>query len=314
MADAAKQAAAPQLPQRNISEVKNKQHRGELYRQMKQEKRKEKLKEKKRKKKEAEELGDEAPPKQVPHTIESLRVKDVTMVPAAGDDEVEADEGLDNMAPYFQRQTTPKILLTTSSRPTPRCNKFCKELKRVVPNVHLKYRRGLELKKIVPQAVARGFTDIWVIHEDVKKPNGLLHVHLPDGPTAHYKLTSEKFTSEIKKAGETTDHLPEVILNNFNTRLGHTVGRMLASVFPHDPQFNGRRVVTFHNQRDFIFFRHHRYQFRPGGEKCGLQELGPRFTLKLRTLQHGTFDSKQGEMEFVHKRHEMDTSRRKFFL
>lgn len=53
--------------------------------------------------------------------------------------------------------------------------------------------------------------------------------------------------------------MPEVILNNFNTRLGHSIGRLLASLFPHDPQFNGRQVVTFHNQRDFIFFRHHRY-------------------------------------------------------
>ena len=33
---------------------------------------------------------------------------------------------------------------------------------------------------------------------------------------------------------------------------------MLAALFPYDPEFKGRRVVTFHNQRDFIFFRHHR--------------------------------------------------------
>lgn len=121
--------------------------------------------------------------------------------------------------------------------------------------------------------------------------------------------------------------MPEVILNNFSTRLGHSIGRLLASLFPHDPEFVGRRVVTFHNQRDYIFFRHHRwvtlnwrskpskltwricllcgmflcrYQFK-GAEKCGLQELGPRFTLKLRTLQKGTFDSKYGEYEWMHK-------------
>jgi ribosome production factor 1 len=45
-----------------------------------------------------------------------------------------------------------------------------------------------------------------------------------------------------------------------------------------------------------------------------LQELGPRFTLKLQSLQKGTFDSKHGEFEWVHKRKEMDTSRRKFHL
>ena len=32
-----------------------------------------------------------------------------------------------------------------------------------------------------------------------------------------------------------------------------------------------------------------------------MQECGPRFTLKLRSLQHGTFDTKGGEYEWVHK-------------
>lgn len=36
---------------------------------------------------------------------------------------------------------------------------------------------------------------------------------------------------------------------------------MFASLFHQEPQFRGRRVATFHNQRDFIFFRHHRYIF-----------------------------------------------------
>ena len=58
-----------------------------------------------------------------------------------------------------------------------------------------------------------------------------------------------------------TQHRPEVILNNFTTRLGHSVGRMFASWFPQVPQFTGRRVVTFHNQRDFVFLRHHRYTY-----------------------------------------------------
>ncbi len=43
-----------------------------------------------------------------------------------------------------------------------------------------------------------------------------------------------------------------------------------------------------------------RYQFR-NAKKASLQELGPRFTLKLRSLQKGTFDSKYGEYEWVHK-------------
>ena len=50
----------------------------------------------------------------------------------------------------------------------------------------------------------------------------------------------------------------------------------------------------------FTFLFLFRYIFR-SAKKVGLQELGPRFTLKLRTLQKGSFDSKFGEYEFIHK-------------
>lgn len=44
-----------------------------------------------------------------------------------------------------------------------------------------------------------------------------------------------------------------------------------------------------------------------------VQELGPRFTLKLESLQKGTFDSKGGEFEWVRKK-EQDSCRRKFAM
>lgn len=89
-------------------------------------------------------------------------------------------------------------------------------------------------------------------------------------------------------------------MNNFNTRLGLQIGRSFAALFPSDPQYEGRHCITFHNQRDYVFFRHHRYIFK-NRQKVGIQELGPRFTLKLRSLQKGTFDSKFGEFEWIRK-------------
>jgi hypothetical protein len=58
-----------------------------------------------------------------------------------------------------------------------------------------------------------------------------------------------------------------------------------------------------------------RYEFTSSG-KVRLRELGPRFTLKLRSLQDGTFDSKTGDYRWIitDKRHDMETSRRKFYL
>lgn len=89
--------------------------------------------------------------------------------------------------------------------------------------------------------------------------DGMLVIHLPDGPTAHFKLSNVKITTDLKRNHkEITEHRPEVILNNFTTRLGFTIGRMLGALFHYQPEFKGRRAVTFHNQRDYIFFRHHR--------------------------------------------------------
>ncbi|XP_005106741.1 ribosome production factor 1 [Aplysia californica] len=295
-----------------MPEIKNKQRRGEVYKQYKKEKRKLKMEEKKKRKQEEKELGSEAPPKKKPKTIENMRVPDETMVDPANK-ETQIDLQMDEMASYFNQETTPKILITTSDRPTTRTNSFCKELKKVIPNSFVKYRRGLDLKKIIPQASEKEFTDLIVVNEDRGEPNGLVLCHLPEGPTAEFKLLNMKLTKEIKKVGEMTDHTPEVNIHNFNTRLGVTIGRMLTCLFPRGPNYHGRRVVTFHNQRDYIFFRQHRYQFR-NAERVNLQELGPRFILKLRSLQKGTFDSKFGMYEWVHKRHEMDTSRRKFHL
>lgn len=83
-------------------------------------------------------------------------------------------------------------------------------------------------------------------------------VHLPNGPTAYFKLTSVELTKEIFGHARATPHNPELVLNGFVTRLGHAVGRMFQTLFPPMPEFQGRQVVTLHCQRDFLFFRRHR--------------------------------------------------------
>ncbi|XP_053712777.1 ribosome production factor 1 [Synchiropus splendidus] len=300
-------------PTFNMSEIKNKQRRHVMFMKLKQEKRKEKMQMRKKRRKEREALGDKAPPKEVPKTIENQRVYDETVVDPE-DEEVAFDEATDEFSAYFNGLTNPKVLITTSDRPRGRTVKFCQQLATVIPNAYVYYRKGLALKRIVPQCVSRDFTYLIVVNEDRRSPNGMVLCHLPDGPTAHFKVSSVRLRKEIKRRGkDPTQHYPEVILNHFTTRLGHSIGRLLAALFPQEPQFVGRQVATFHNQRDFIFFRFHRYIFK-NEKKVGIQELGPRFTLKLRSLQKGTFDSKYGEYEWVLKRHEMDACRRKFQL
>merc|ERR1719510_1927642 len=304
----------------NISEIKNKIRRNEEWVKLKRQKKKEKKARQDERKKEREALGDEAPPKLVPKTIDSMREYDETTVGgkegAEEDEEVEQDIVNDEFAEYFSKSYEPKVLITCGDNPHSKTIAFIKELTRMIPNSEPKWRKKTSVKKMVKEAVKLEYTDIIVINEDNRIPNGLVVTHLPEGPTAHFKLSNVKITKDIKRNWqEITDHRPEVILNNFTTRLGHSVARMLAVLFHYDPQFRGKRAVTFHNQRDYIFFRHHRYEFK-NAEKVKLRELGPRFTLRLRSLQKGTFDSKTGEYEWIKagRRHELEESRRKFYL
>jgi len=278
--------------------------------------RKKKKEARKLRQREAEALGKDAPPKQVPHTLESLREPDPTAV-ELDDPETSYDLNFDEFSTYFETGYEPKVLLTCSDNPNLKTRLFLKELSRIIPNSDIYLRRKSTVKKMITQAIERGFTDIVVINEHNKDPCSLLLTHLPEGPTAFFRLSNVKLTQHIKRDWkEMTGHRPEIMMTNFGTRLGVMVGRMLASLFHYDPQFKGRRLVTFHNQRDYIFVRHHRYEFKEKGKRAALRELGPRFTLKLKSLQKGTFDSKTGEYEWIitNKRHELESSRRRFYL
>ena len=98
---------------------------------------------------------------------------------------------------------------------------FVKELTRMIPNSTPLRRKNSSVKKMVKQCIDNDYTDILVVNEDNRVPNGLIVTHLPDGPTAVFKLSNVKITKDIKKDWkDITDHRPEVILNNFTTRLG----------------------------------------------------------------------------------------------
>jgi len=141
------------------------------------------------------------------------------------------------------------------------------------------------------------------------------------GPTCFFRVANIVMPKKLPNHGKATSHIPEIILNNFTTRLGRRAGRFFGSLFPHAPEFNGRQVATFHNQRDYVFVRSHRYVFHKGARKgdkgqtrARLQELGPRFSLKMRWMLAGGFDTQFGEYEWFHKRKEFDTTRRKFHM
>ena len=197
----------------------------------------------------------------------------------------------ENFETSVAKLTFPKVLVTTSRRASSYSIRFAKDLESVFPNSEFNERGSLDdLESLVRQASSLAFTHIMIVEEHAKIPIGLTVVSLPSGPCFLFKLSSVKLAKDIKNHGKCSSHSPELILNNFHTGIGKLVGKFLTTLFP-KPEFNGRQVVTFHNQRDFIFFRRHRYVF-DGNEKRHVrtQEIGPQFTMKLKKISKSLFD------------------------
>ena len=277
--------------------------------------------EKRRARKLARSRGEEVTV-QKPRKIEDMRERDESIVPVF-DKELLDEECVDE---FKQDKPSKLMIIVASERPGKRTLNFLKELVEVVPNLHYFKKKTFPIKKIVEIAKNRDFTSLLVLQEHLGCPASLYVISLPVGPTSYWKLTGLKLGQEIKQGTNcNSEHLPEIICKNFTTRLGLRVKRQLCSLFPSSDgqaeHLQGRRVITFHNQRDFIFFRHYRYQFKENTKnedttteaaRCVLQEIGPRFTMKMHSLQIGTFN-KNAEYEFIY-RPDSQVSRKCFSL
>ncbi|CAK7212802.1 Ribosome production factor 1 [Sporothrix bragantina] len=210
-----------------------------------------------------------------------------------------------------EKKPHPKILITTSRHAT--IHRFAQTLSDVFPNSTYIPRSGhryvsheYSVREIASYAHNRGYTALVILNEDQKKPSGLDVTLLPDGPMLHFSIQTWVDAKRLPNHARSTGHIPELIMNNFDTPLGKLVGGVLGRLFPHDPELIGRTVLTMHNQRDYVFVRRHRYAMREKRatersvtEKDGkamtgvedvrvaLQEIGPRMTLKLRRVDKG---------------------------
>ena len=229
---------------------------------------------------------------------------------------------------------TPKILITTSINSN--LHHEAQLLTSLFPHsVYIPrsshhYGHKFSVREIASFASNRKYTAVMVLKEDQKKPTGLAFVHLPLGPTFHFSISNWIEGKKLPGHGNPTNHSPELILNNFRTPLGLLSAHLFRTMFPPQPELQGRQVVTLHNQRDYIFLRRHRYIFRekrvteknvvgPDGKeikgaegiRAGLQELGPRFTMKLRRIDKGIQRASGQEWEW---KGGMEKQRTKFRL
>ena len=77
----------------------------------------EKREARKKRQKVRQELGKDAPPVLQPHTIETLRIPDVTAV-QPDDLETQQADRLDEFGSYFSREAAPRVMLTAGDFPS----------------------------------------------------------------------------------------------------------------------------------------------------------------------------------------------------
>ena len=162
--DDGKDVGDPNKASSRTIQVGNKIRRRGLYLKLKSEKKKEKRKRQDERKKRAEAMGEEAPPKLVPKTIDSMREYDETTVIKTKKDNLETREKLhqpvdsegisnessnvieeedeevnwdlanDQFKDYFNKVYEPKVLITSADNPHSKTISFVKEMTRVIPN------------------------------------------------------------------------------------------------------------------------------------------------------------------------------------
>ncbi|BBH09315.1 Ribosomal RNA processing Brix domain protein, partial [Prunus dulcis] len=154
----------------------------------------------------------------------------------------------------------PKILITTSRNPSAPLVQFAKVISEIIETFR-----------------AHDFTDVVLVHENRGVPDGLFIIHLPFGPTAFFELRNVVTRHDIKDK-KAMGTMPQ---------LGERTANILKHLFP-VPKPDTKRIITFANQSDYISFRHHTYGKHGGPKSIVLEEIGPRFEMRLFKIKLGT--------------------------
>ncbi len=131
------------------------------------------------------------------------------------------------------------------------------------------------------------------------EPDGIIVSHLPYGPTAYFGLYNTVLRHDIRSAKKMTLAHPHLVFHNFSTKLGERVQSILKYLFtvPTNSDDAAMRVVSIYNEGDFISFRHHRCD-KADHKTVELDEMGPRFELKLFRIRLGSLDQPEADVEW----------------
>ncbi len=164
--------------------------------------------------------------RQQPQTIEDKQI---------GGEEFEdeySEADFDEFNKILKEDFPVKILVTTCIKPPKKIYNFLREIMMVFHNIYFYPRHRMTLEEIYEHAQKLNYTHVMVL----RYSNGweMLIRHL-EGLLAVFRVTSVEEQKKIEHHGVCTDNIPELILKNFDTKVGLKIGRLLASLFPQNP-------------------------------------------------------------------------------
>lgn len=195
---------------------------------------------------------------------------------------------------------------------------FSKEIRLLFPTGIRLNRGNLVLPELVRSAQSERLSDVVLLHEHRGTPTAITISHFPHGPTLMASLHNVVLRADIPRSikGTVSESYPHLIFENFQSPLGLRIVKILKHLFPpRDATANktaGNRVITFVNQDDCIEVRHHVY-VRTGYESVELSEVGPRFTMRPFSINMGTLENKDADVEW-HLNQYTRTSRKKNYF
>lgn len=205
----------------------------------------------------------------------------------------------------------PRVLVTTSRNASQKLLEFAKEVRLIIPNAVRLNRGGLSVNQLMDAARKESYSDVIVLQETRGVPDSMTVSHLPLGPTVVFTIHNLVARHDIKDVGTMSEQYPQLIFENFTTKLGGRIKDVLKYLFP-VPKQDATRLMTFDNDNDFISFRHHTFKAEKQ-KRVELSEVGPRFELSPYRVTLGTLEMADAETEWVMQPY-MNTAKKRRLL
>lgn len=184
------------------------------------------------------------------------------------------------------------ILTSSNSKLTSESKELLEDLELLFPSAEPIARKGRSFKKFLANEAPEECMIIRLDQVDISRRRILIMHKNKEGniTTSTYSLVSFVL---CKNLGGVLDsgHMPELAFSGFSEEDNdHRTVEDMQRIFEGEPpEFEGRQIVSFTKKRGFIMCRKHRYIIRlpedpTQPEKARLEEIGPRISLKLQTV------------------------------